>query len=48
VNVTPVPTGILHLIPTGPALDPANANQEAAVGSNSVNIPIGPQGGGGS
>jgi type VII secretion protein EccB len=48
VNITPVPTGILHLIPTGPALDPASANrQEASVGSNSVNIPIGPQQGGG-
>lgn len=47
VNITPVPTGILQLIPTGPALDPASANQEVSVGSNSVNIPIGPQGGGG-
>jgi type VII secretion protein EccB len=47
VNITPVPTGILRLIPTGPALDPASANQEASVGSNSVNIPIGPQQGGG-
>jgi len=42
-----VPNGILNLIPTGPALDPAAANQEAAVGSNSVNIPIPPQQGGG-
>jgi len=48
VQITPVPSGILNLIPTGPALDPATANQEAAVGSNSVNIPIvPPQGGGG-
>ena len=47
VAATPVPTGILGLIPTGPALDPATANQEAAVGSNAVNIPSGRGGGGG-
>ena len=45
--VTPVPTGILNLISTGPALDPATANQEAPVGSNSVTIPIPTQQGGG-
>jgi hypothetical protein len=45
--VTPVPTGILNLIPTGPALDPATANQEAPVSSNSVTIPIPTQQGGG-
>jgi hypothetical protein len=48
VAITPVPNGILNLIPTGPALDPALANQEAAVGSNSVTIPIGQDQGGGS
>jgi type VII secretion protein EccB len=47
VAVTPVPTGILNLIPTGPALDPATANQEAPVGSNSVTISIPTQQGGG-
>jgi type VII secretion protein EccB len=46
VSAVPVPTGILGLIPTGPALDPATANQESAVGANTVNLPIG-QGGGG-
>src|SRR5262249_34736227 len=29
--VTPVPSGILRLIPTGPALDPATVNQEVPV-----------------
>lgn len=47
VNVIPVPSGILNLIPTGPALDPATANQEATVDSNSVNLPLDPQQGGG-
>jgi hypothetical protein len=49
VAVTPVPTGILNLIPTGPALDPTTANREAPVGSDSVTIPIPTQqaGGGG-
>jgi type VII secretion protein EccB len=53
VNATPVPSGILELIPRGPALDPATANTESPVQGNSVQIPLGPgqnnpqQGGGG-
>jgi len=50
VNATPVPSGILDLIPRGPALDPLTANTESPVQGNSVQIPLNPgqQGGGGS
>lgn len=49
VTATPVPSGILELIPRGPALDPATANTESPVQGGSVQIPLGPdqQGGGG-
>jgi ESX secretion system ATPase EccB len=47
VNAVPVPDRILNLIPTGPTLDPQTANVESPVQGNSVQLPIGPQQGGG-